>query len=373
MSSSPPMPTRPRREPLFQKAPKNAEEAARFGPLDIPPDQVLEMDEDEWYAKVYRGAHVPQLTIRAVLLGTFLGFFLAFTNLYVGLMTGWGLGVALTACILSFALWNGFMAIGIARSPMTILETNCMQSTASAAGYATGSTMVSAIPAMLMLGHELEPISLVLWTLLLGALGTVMAIPMKRNLINRERLRFPSGTAAAATLQALYSQGAIAAKKAKALLWAMAAGGVFPVFIDMKLTWAVEAGERVRAALLPADSKLFDWIPAFGTHVVDGKTEHYKPSDWTLVMDHNPVMIGAGAIIGIRIAFWMLIGNLALNYALGPEGLTDAWTNAAGATVMAVSKPWKAWKESGIWFGVPMMVTSGLLAFALGWRTIARA
>lgn len=383
-----PEPTPPSggRERLFQKAPRNAAEAALYGPLDIPPDQVLEMDEAEWYARVYRGANVPQLTVRAVLVGTLLGFLLAFTNLYVGLMTGWGLGVALTACILSFALWNGFMTLGLARSPMTILETNCMQSTASAAGYATGSTMVSAIPAMLMLGHRIEPLALVLWTLLLGALGTVMAIPMKRNLINRERLRFPSGTAAAATLQALYSHGAVAAKKAKALLWAMAVGGVFPVFIDMQFRRFVAAFhpeallsapekfiEWGRGALLPADSKLFDWLPALGTHTVDGKVEHYKPSDWTMVMDHSPVMIGAGAIIGIRIAFWMLIGNLALNYGLGPEGLTDTWVNAAGATVTAVSKPWKAWKESGIWFGVPIMVTSGLLAFALQWRTIARA
>ena len=85
---------------LFQPPPADALELERSRPLDIPPDHVQEMDEGEWYARVYRGDDVPQLTIRAVLMGSLLGFGLAFTNLYVGLMTGWGLGVAITACVI---------------------------------------------------------------------------------------------------------------------------------------------------------------------------------------------------------------------------------------------------------------------------------
>src|SRR5689334_22265032 len=109
---------------LLQTPPVTPEEVYRARPLEIPPDQVLEMDEATWYAKVYRGDDVPQLTLRAVLMGTVLGFLLSFTNLYVGLKTGWGLGVAITACILSYGIWNVFMAVGLAKSPMTILETN---------------------------------------------------------------------------------------------------------------------------------------------------------------------------------------------------------------------------------------------------------
>jgi uncharacterized oligopeptide transporter (OPT) family protein len=148
-------------------------------------------------------------------MGSALGFLLAFTNLYIGLKTGWGLGVAITACILSYAIWTALEKAGVAKTPMTILENNCMQSTASSAGYATGGTMVSAIAALLMLsatpdnpqGTHLPWPVLTMWTLFLAILGTVIAIPMKRNLINRERLRFPSGVAAATTLQSLYSEG----------------------------------------------------------------------------------------------------------------------------------------------------------------------
>ncbi len=76
-------------------------------PLEIPPEQVLGFDEAEWYARAYR-RDAPQLTLRAVLMGTVLGFFLSFTNVYIGLKTGWFLGVNLTACILSYAIWQTF-------------------------------------------------------------------------------------------------------------------------------------------------------------------------------------------------------------------------------------------------------------------------
>src|SRR5262245_35997722 len=96
--------------------------------LETPADEVLTMDGAEWYAKICRGQDAPQLTLRAVLMGSGLGFLLAFTNLYIGLKTGWLLGVAITACILSFTLWRGFLKLGLARTPLTILETNCAQS-----------------------------------------------------------------------------------------------------------------------------------------------------------------------------------------------------------------------------------------------------
>ena len=61
---------------LLQPAPKTDAEVAAAAPLDISPDQVLSMDERTWYDRVYRGDATPQLTLRAVLMGSFLGFFL---------------------------------------------------------------------------------------------------------------------------------------------------------------------------------------------------------------------------------------------------------------------------------------------------------
>ena len=145
---------------------------------------------------------MPQLTWRAVLMGSALGGVLSLTNLYVGLKAGWGFGVAITACILSYAIWSALLRIGVARSPMTILENNCMQSTASSAGYSTGGTLISAFAAYMLINRTTMSLpDMLAWVFFLAVLGVTMAIPMKRQMINVEQLRFPSGIAAAETLR----------------------------------------------------------------------------------------------------------------------------------------------------------------------------
>lgn len=363
---------------LFQRPATTPAELARSAPLDLAPAEVAEMDEATWYTRAYRGDDVPQLTLRAVFMGSALGFLLAFTNLYIGLKTGWHLGIAITACILSYALWGGMQKIGLAKSPMSILENNAMQSTASAAGYSTGGTMVSAISAMLILtaspanpgGTHLPWYVLASWTLALAVLGTVVAIPMKRNMINQERLKFPSGLAAAVTLQSLYASGQEATRKARVLLGAALFGAAFPPLLDLPLRTDADGA---KVGLLPSQLNLFDWLPARGTKTVNEAVVSLKPSDWTIAWDVNPVMVAAGALVGVRVALWMTIGGLILAYVAGPYGLDAAWVNTRGETVHAVTKGAKAWKEIGLWLGAPMMVSSGILGFAFQWRTIVRA
>src|SRR5207302_1653372 len=141
----------------------------------------------------------------------------------VGLKAGWGFGVAITACILSYAIWTALYRAGIARTPMTILENNCMQSTASSAGYSTGGTLISAFAAWMLINRTAMPLGEMLaWVFLLSVLGVTMAIPMKRQMINVEQLRFPSGIAAAETLRALHSVGAQGLR----VCWSMLLGSV---------------------------------------------------------------------------------------------------------------------------------------------------
>src|SRR5919197_5958840 len=149
--------------------------------------------ERQWYEQVYRGHgdSMAQLTWRAVLIGSCLGGVLSLTNLYIGLKAGWGFGVAITASILSYAIWTSLLKIGLARTPMTILENNCMQSTASSAGYSTRGTLVSAFAAYMLINNAAMPLDEMLaWVFLLSVLGVTMAIPMKRQMINLEQLRF---------------------------------------------------------------------------------------------------------------------------------------------------------------------------------------
>ncbi len=353
--------------PLFQKPARTDEENAASRPLEIPPVEVATFDEETWYRRAFRGEQAPQLTVRAVVLGSLLGFLLAFTNLYVGLKTGWGLGVAITACIVSFSLWNLCLRMGLARSPLSILESNCMQSTASAAGYSTGSTMVSATPALLMLsvstenptGRHLPWPVLAGWTFFLALLGVALAIPMKRNMINQEKLRFPSGIAAAVTLQSLYSQGKEAAAKGRALLVAALVAAVPPMVMD--LPFRRPTRERPYKGLLPDTSSLFDWLPVPGRDPKTGAA--YHASDWNFVLDNKLVMIAAGALTGPRICFSMVAGGLILMYLVGPAAVANGAAQSAG----------RAWRDIGIWIGAPMMISAGLLTFFTEWRTIVRA
>ncbi|HEY5146134.1 MAG TPA: OPT family oligopeptide transporter [Polyangiaceae bacterium] len=358
---------------LFQKPPTTAAELEQNRPLAIPPEEVAAMDEAEWYARAFRGEDAIQLTVRAVVMGCVLGFFLAFTNVYVGLKVGWGLGVSLTACIASFTIWSTLVRLGAARSPMTILENNCMQSTASSAGYSTTSLLVTAVPAMLLLsvtdanplGTQMKWSLVMAWVVCVGALGVLMAIPMKRAMINRERLKFPSGTAAAVLLQSLYSEGAEALAKGRALLASGAVGVLVPLLTQLDAFKTVDpAGHATREAALPSDSKIFDWLP---------KIRGYPVSAWNVVLDHSLVLVAAGAIVGLRTTLSMAAGGLLLVLGIGPYAMGAEWTNPSGHVVAAVTRPGAAWKEIGIWFGAPLMVAYGLVTFALGFRAIGRA
>jgi uncharacterized oligopeptide transporter (OPT) family protein len=365
--------------PLLQRPPATPEELERSRPLDIPPEQVGAMDEATWYASAFRG-EAPQLTRRALAMGIVLGFFLAFTNVYVGLKAGWLLGVALTACITSFTVWSSLLRIGVAKSPMTILENNCMQSTASSAGFSTASMLVTAVPAMLLLsvtdanprGTQMRWYVVAGWVLSVGALGVVMGIPMKRRMINQERLTFPSGTAAAVLLQSLYSEGAEAIAKGRALLVSGLAGAAVPLLTSLNLLKgpADAAGRWPRSALLPAQSAIFDWLPRVWASVRDPKTNalHSEPfplSAWNVVLDHSVVLFAAGAIVGLRTTLSMAAGGLLVVLFIGPAASAWTWTDAAGHVVTAMSRPGAAWKEIGLWFGAPLMVAHGLASFAL--------
>ncbi len=310
----------------------------------------LTEEEIKWYKEVYQGDKVKQLTLRAVIMGSFLGGFMSLSNLYIGLKTGWGLGVAITSCILSYTIWKTLMAIfpKFFNDEMTILENNCMQSTASSAGYSTGGTMVSAISAYLLItGTHISWVVLTLWTFFLAALGVFIAIPMKRQMINVERLKFPSGIAAAETLKSLYSKGGEAGDKAKAL----GIGGLFGGLVAF----------------------LRDGVPAFFKKEIipsslsfPGKIAGFGLDKWTISFELSAIMIAAGAIIGWKVGWSMLLGGI-INYGfLAPKMVEIGAIDSSKLGYRAIVQ-WSTWA------GASIMVTSGLFMFALQSKTILRA
>jgi uncharacterized oligopeptide transporter (OPT) family protein len=308
--------------------------------------------ERHWYAEVYRGRgdRMRQLTWRAVLMGSVLGGVLSLTNLYIGLKAGWGFGVAITACILSYAIWTALYRAGVARTPMTILENNCMQSTASSAGYSTGGTLISAFAAWMLINNTTMPLPIMLaWVFLLAVLGVTMAIPMKRQMINIEQLRFPSGIAAAETLRALHSVGGKGMRSAKALAWA----GLLALASKF---WA-EGLVLVNAKLAPL--MIQTWMTALNQRLVG-------PA-WmgrTVMITWEPMFIAAGAITGLRVCWSMLLGSVTAWMIFVPILQHRGIVEGSGYATLV---------QWTLWGGVACMVSSSLLSFALQWRTALRA
>ena len=73
-------------------------DSATIGPGDDAPLR----EERDWLANVYQGDTVRQLSVRAIVTGMLIGAVMSISNLYVGLKTGWGLGVTITACIIGY-------------------------------------------------------------------------------------------------------------------------------------------------------------------------------------------------------------------------------------------------------------------------------
>lgn len=72
----------------------------------MPENATGEQKDLHWYKHVYQGDKMPQLTLRAVMMGGILGMLMAASNLYTTLAIGWAFGVAITACVMSFVIWN---------------------------------------------------------------------------------------------------------------------------------------------------------------------------------------------------------------------------------------------------------------------------
>jgi uncharacterized oligopeptide transporter (OPT) family protein len=125
-------------------------------------------EKDRWWLEnVFRG-DMPQLTIRSALTGMILGSVLSLTNLYIGIQTGWTLGVGITSVILAFATFKILSRSGLGRE-MTILENNCMQSIATAAGYMT-APLVTSLAAYMIITGRLIPLRItIVWMISLSS------------------------------------------------------------------------------------------------------------------------------------------------------------------------------------------------------------
>jgi len=142
-----------------------------------------------------------EFTVRALVMGTFLGIIFGMSSLYLVLKVGLTVSASIPVAVISLALFRMLSKLGIRDA--TILENNVTQ-TAGSAGESLAFGVGVTMPAIMILGFDLELTRVLLVSVLGGLLGILMMIPLRRALIVKEHgiLKYPEGTACAAVLTA---------------------------------------------------------------------------------------------------------------------------------------------------------------------------
>lgn len=314
---------------------------------ELTEEQVRTMtleEKDEWWLKnVYKG-DMPQLTIRSALTGMVLGGILSLTNLYIGIKTGWTLGVGISSVILSFAIFKALEKMKLGTS-MSILENNAMQSIATSAGYMTAPMMAS-IPAYMMVTGEVIPMwQCFWWIVILSLLGVLFAFPLKKRFINEEQMPFPEGYAAGIVLDSLHTdennQGMF---KAKIL---MAGAGVSALIEILRADVVLE---KLKVKFLAIPHYWDEFIYKFVTPSIMGT----PLKDLTIQFDTSIVMMGTGGLMSMKTAMSILLGAFVNYFILAPVMID------AGVITGATFKEITMWS---LWGGAAIMTTSSLYSF----------
>lgn len=142
----------------------------------------------------------PELSIPAMTLGTLIGVLMTAAFTYIALKLGFGLAGSTVAAILGFAVLRGAMG------RRSIVENNVNQTVASGVNTASAG-VVFTLPALFLLSVEQPelspfPLGAILFAAVAGSvMGIVLIIPLRKQMVEFERLRFPSGLAVATLLR----------------------------------------------------------------------------------------------------------------------------------------------------------------------------
>jgi putative OPT family oligopeptide transporter len=228
---------------------------------------------------------IPEFTWSAVLVGAVLGIVFGASSLYLVLKVGMTISASIPVAVLSITLFRVFSkAFGVRRA--TILENNIVQTTGSAGesiAFGVGITM----PAVMILGFEMDITRVMVVSILGGMLGILMMIPLRRAFIVKQHgtLKYPEGTACADVLVI----GETGGSTAKTVFIGFGLAFVHKFLMKGMKLWKDEV------------SKVLDWF-----------------SGATPAIEATPELLGVGYIIGTRVACIMVAGGILAYLVLVP-------------------------------------------------------
>jgi putative OPT family oligopeptide transporter len=225
-----------------------------------------------------------ELTPRAIVLGVLLGLIFGASNVYLALKIGLTVSASIPIAVLSITIFRALGPLLGGRS--TILENNIVQTTGSAADSVSAG-VVFTIPAILLMGYDLDISRVTILAIAGGLMGVLMMIPLRRALIVKEHgnLPYPEGTACAEVLIA-GERGGI---HAKTVFQAFGIAFVYKFLMTALRMWRENPGAVLRG---------------------------YQNAE--VRMEVSPELLGVGYIIGPRIAGYLFAGGCLAYVVLMP-------------------------------------------------------
>src|SRR5262245_48054884 len=169
---------------------------------------------------------LPELTPLPLVVGVVLGIIFGAASLYLALKIGLTISASIPIAVMSISLFRWFSRMTGAR-PASILENNIVQTTGSA-GESIAFGVAVTMPALMILGHDMDLQRIISVAVLGGLLGILMMIPLRRGLIVKEhgKLSYPEGTACADVLIA----GETGGTNAKTVFTGFGVGFLYKLF-----------------------------------------------------------------------------------------------------------------------------------------------
>ncbi len=286
--------------------------------------------------------NIPELTILPIIMGVILGIVFGASSLYLALKVGMTVSASIPVAVLSITLFRGISkAFGL--RPATILENNIVQTTGSA-GESIAFGVAVTMPALLILGYNMEISRIMLVAILGGLLGVLMMIPLRWALIvkGHKELIYPEGTACADVLIVGEKGGTSAAT-------------VFTGF-----------GLGLLYKFFNVGLKLWNDVP-------EKTLSWYKGSYFSTEV--SPELLGVGYIIGPRISMIMLGGGILSSFVLIPAivlfggGLTTPLYPATKLiSEMSVHEIWRSYV---LYIGAGAVAAGGIISLIQSMPTIA--
>ena len=287
----------------------------------------------------------PELTFRAILLGSLFGILFGAVTVYVGLRAGLTVAASIPIAVLSISVLR---ALGRA----SILENNIVQTTGNA-GQSIASGVIFTLPALIFLGFDLEYSRIFLLALIGGWLGVLFMIPLRRQLIVEEHanLPYPEGTACADVLMAGERGGSFASR----VFFGLGLGGVYTLFQNENLLGAWPGTPNYQPDLGPQ-------------HVMKGGA---------IRADATSEYLGVGYIIGPRVAGVIFAGGvfswlvlMPAIYFFGSHYSLPLYPSTKPIAAMSPSELWSTYVRP---MGAGAVAAAGLITLLKTMPTIVSA